>query len=348
MDAQNKIVLYISTGCVGSSKTFKEHECNNKNIISLQKRGKCYTIASVQVFGQPWVLYNYNPLEPWPAEDEFFVVLEEGKYPELSFNSTQKITHLLFISDNLFFPEIELFENQDQSGQKIEIADQIKFLNGSTFKSYNVKSGAWLMHCENNTVLLKSNDNKKSLCGRDVVKGAIIQAYPLKPGRSEVHAKILWSKKTEEFKCAIIDQFTAVNKDLVPKQFNFIKNKEYKIDLTNIFSFDPKSKLKPGTEFLVNMASDDNFCSVSTSSMRIIKGYVEQITEIGQYFVEIPLTVGPCSSIDYSIIQKEVSGTVPVKLTIVHSKKHKTVEMATYKYQGIISIHSEINMAAIC
>ncbi|AXN91112.1 putative beta/gamma crystallin domain-containing protein [Namao virus] len=349
MAFQNKITVFEHRDFKGISKVFTEHDCNSGGVISLRSKAFGGMISSLEVVGQPWVLYNCNPKTVIHPHKSTFVVFEEGRYTNIAINKIEdQANYLLFIDDDLVNPEITLYADLYQQGSKIKTDSvvNLKFTSFYRSKSSYVTRGAWLLYSDNSesgdVILVRTGHLENKHDGNKHFGRDVCYARPLRAGNAEIRSEVIWADCKEVVNSTVIDTFVGVNKDAIEHSFNTVRTKEYQSQMTNTFMFGSNTRIKVGASFSVNLLGASGTSELSvTQSFDVQKGSNETTTNTSTYTIEFPLVISPYTKLTARVIRKEVDITVPVKLTIVHSKSHNSIEMATYKSKGGVSIHVE-------
>ncbi|NWX86896.1 EDSP protein, partial [Nothoprocta ornata] len=134
-----KIIIYEHANFKGYSKVFTSDIANLKSV----DWNDC--VSSVKVIGQPWVAYEHINYAGQ------LIVFEEGEYSFVGHEMNDKISSLLLITENLYNPQITLYEHINYQGKSkvvTEPTDLGRGYDNDTVSSHKVQRGAWLL-CEN-------------------------------------------------------------------------------------------------------------------------------------------------------------------------------------------------------
>ncbi|NXT33119.1 EDSP protein, partial [Pelecanoides urinatrix] len=133
-----KIIIYEDANFRGSSREFTSDIGNLKDV------GWNDCVSSVKVIGQPWVAYEHLN---YTGE---LVVFEEGEHSFVGPEMNDKITSLQLITENLYDPQITLYEHAHYQGKSRVVTKKTDLGGGcdnDTISSHKVQRGVWLL-CE--------------------------------------------------------------------------------------------------------------------------------------------------------------------------------------------------------
>ncbi|XP_062979512.1 epidermal differentiation-specific protein-like [Elgaria multicarinata webbii] len=312
----NKIIVYDKANFEGLSKEFA---CDIPDLHDLDF-GDC--ISSLKVIGQPWVAYNVPRFEG----DGF--AFEEGDYGEI--DSSNKISSLRLVHQDLSDPQITLYEDPNFEGQSKVVKEETNLTYGyfnDRVSSHVVQRGVWLLYKRQNRggwyhiawPEERIHDYKTQLNFDDSVS----HLHPLQPGRPIITAKLLWDqKKVETEKDILIDEIVGTNCTEYEQAFTANTCREYTATVFQSFHFSNTTSLKLGFSFQVTVGGANIFV--------VEKGKQESTTTSEKVEVLLPAKIPPCTQLSIQVIKKETTTTVPVELTICQNGKEKT-EHAEYQ-----------------
>ncbi|NXE71987.1 EDSP protein, partial [Calcarius ornatus] len=137
-----KIIIYEHANFQGKSREFTTDAPN------LAAVGWNDIVSSVKVIGQPWVAYEHVDYKGR------FLVFEEEKRCFVGKEMNDKISSLQLITEDLYNPQITLYEHINYQGKSRIIREPTNLAAGEyddikndTVSSHKVQRGAWLL-CE--------------------------------------------------------------------------------------------------------------------------------------------------------------------------------------------------------
>ncbi|KAJ1122318.1 hypothetical protein NDU88_000811 [Pleurodeles waltl] len=320
----NTITCYELANFQGLQKTF------TADVPDLIKENFNDCIASVKIVGQPWVLYEhlYYGGQCLP--------LEEGEHPELSLINHASSARV--ITEDLDNPQITLYEHFHAGGYALVLTEEANLSFGSmqdNASSHRVQRGAWALyeHINKTGRCIVARAGEYLANYNDIgFNDHISYAYPLRPGKASVTAKILWDKKKVESENNIqIDQYFYTNNSGIEQEFTAISAKEFEKVVSHSFEFSNESSVRVGTSFTLG----DVFTIEGevSNTFTVTKGENESLTTRKLVELQMPVRAPPHTDMTVSFMCKQVSISVPVELTIVRGGKTK-IETGTYRCQS--------------
>ncbi|KAI4886796.1 hypothetical protein NFI96_013289 [Prochilodus magdalenae] len=301
----NKIIVYEHVNFQGLSREFTS---DVSNLIDYNFND---CISSLKVVGNPWLAYrDVNFSGPQ-------LVFEEGEYAQLETNDT--ISSLQMVTEDLANPQITLYEHINYQGRSIVINHETNLCCTSfndLVSSHKVQRGAWVLYEHGN----QTGSIMVARASRDVPDYAsfndrLSYLRPLKPGKPNVAAVLLWEKKQENIRSVTIDSICSLNMTDQMQTFCPELSRMYDVFITESFNFCNAAEIKNGTKFDIDLGMLKKTHDFSVrDTFTVEKGISNTRTEMKKVRVSLPATVPPHTKITVNVVTKEVDVKVPVKL----------------------------------
>ncbi|XP_053339390.1 epidermal differentiation-specific protein-like [Clarias gariepinus] len=294
-------------------------------------------LFSLKVIGNPWVAYTDKNFSGEPT------AYKEGEYSSVYYNKA--ISLLELVTEDLDNPQITLYEKRNHQGKSLVFNCDTSLLYG-TFNdkasSHKVQRGAWVLYQHKN----KGGSCMVAKAGRDLANygwfnDRVTHIRPLKAGRPTIKAEVEWDKKKEHVKTVNLDSLTGVNYGSEKQTFTTEMIREYSGSVTESFNFSNSTQISVGTKIEVTLfgAKAENNINID-NTFTVEKGHSETKTTTNSVKVPLPASIPPHTKLTVNIVRKQVSVTVPVKLTITTGFTSK-VEYGEYRCEDGNSIYAE-------
>uniref|UniRef100_A0A3B4C0L5 Beta/gamma crystallin 'Greek key' domain-containing protein n=1 Tax=Pygocentrus nattereri TaxID=42514 RepID=A0A3B4C0L5_PYGNA len=316
----NKIIVYEKPNFEALSKEF------TSNVSNLLDESFNDCISSVKVIGNPWVLYSD------PNFSGYQYIFEEGEYPTVDWENNA--SSLEVVTEDLEDPQITLYDQPNYKGKSVVLTCETNLCYGSfndSASSHKVQRGAWVLYQHKN----RSGAQMLARASHDMAdygwfSDRLSHLRPLKPGKPTITATVLWDRKEEKFKSAIIDSICGLNSGSHEQTFSMELNREYEGSITDSFSFSNATQIGYETKFSVQVAEMSSEKTFSLSNtFTVEKGGSNTRTEKKSVRVSLPTIIPPHTKITVNVVRKEVEVKVPVEL-IITTGFHKKTEYGQY------------------
>ncbi|XP_007884021.1 epidermal differentiation-specific protein-like isoform X2 [Callorhinchus milii] len=315
----NKLVVYEHPDFKGLSQEFTD---DVHDLVALSFDN---TISSLEVFGQPWILY----------EHQFYRgnvrVYEEGRYNfTKGFNDV--ISSMKLIQDNLSNPRIILYEHINYQGISRTFTQETNLTFGDMndkASSHVVQGGVWVLYehpnCEGHRIVAKKGEcvpDYRSLNFNDRVS----HIRPLKSGKPTIKkVTILWDEAKTESKQQTIDEIISENQTPHEQAFTAGQSISKEVTISQSLTFSQSSQITLGSTFKISSGVDMFGIQADMSlelkmelqlGFQVEKGKAESKTTTIKREFTLPAKVPPKTRLKIRVVQEQVTYDLPVEMEV--------------------------------
>uniref|UniRef100_V9KW36 Glutamine-rich 1 n=1 Tax=Callorhinchus milii TaxID=7868 RepID=V9KW36_CALMI len=315
----NKLVVYEHPDFKGLSREFTE---DVPDLVALSFDN---IISSLEVFGQPWILY----------EHQFYCgnirVYEEGRY-KFTEGFGDTISSMKLIQDDLSNPRITLYEHPNYQGISRTFTQETNLVFGDMndkASSHVVQGGAWVLYqhpnCEGYRFVARNGESVPDY-GFMYFHDRMSHIRPLKSGKPTIKkVTVLWDEAKTESKQQTIDEIISENQTPYEQAFTAAQSITKEVNISQSLTFSQSSQITLGSTFNMS-ASVDMFGIQAGMSLelktelqlgfQVEKGKTESKTTTIKREFTLPAKVPAKTRLKIGVVQEQVTYDLPVEMEV--------------------------------